>query len=89
MLKLLRESDKLEVNLVDLAELVGKCMANSLEALFIYLEEGESHKVKMLADTVHEYEARLIKKTRNNYQYIRWKANAEYKKRYFEFNRVN
>ena len=64
MLKLLRESDKLEVNLVDLAELVGKCMANSLEALFLYLEEGESQKVKMLADTVHEYESKADKKRR-------------------------
>lgn len=58
MIKLFRESDKLEVNLVDLAELVGKCMANSLEALFLYLEEGESHKVKALIDTVHEYESK-------------------------------
>lgn len=58
MIKLFRESDKLEVNLVDLTELVGKCMANSLEALFLYLEEGESHEVKVLIDTVHEYESK-------------------------------
>lgn len=58
MKKLFRESDKLEVNLVDLAELVGKCMANSLEALCLYLEEGESQKVKVLIDTVHEYESK-------------------------------
>jgi len=61
MIKLFKESDKLEVNLVDLTELVGKCMANSLEALFLYLEEGESHEVKVLIDTVHEYESKADK----------------------------
>jgi len=65
MAKLFGEFDKLESDFADLAEIVGNCMTKSLQALFLYLEEGESEKVKDLTSIVHRYESKADEKRRN------------------------
>ncbi len=65
MAKLFGEFDKLESDFDDFAEMVGTCMTKSLEALFLYLEEGESERVKELTNIVHEYESKADEKRRN------------------------
>ncbi|MFW5873589.1 MAG: DUF47 domain-containing protein [Bacillota bacterium] len=64
MAKLFGEFEKLKTDFTDLAELVGNCMTDSLDALFLYLEEGETEKVKELTESVHEYESKADEKRR-------------------------